>query len=89
MWKRSRSVRLTPVAPSSRIFIRPLFVRLLLRFFVCGGVELLVFDCVVDHDLTVATLSHAIDGVEADLRAAVPIATTVYIEPDIRHQVQS
>ena len=40
-----------------------------------------------DHDLTVAGLSNAIDGVEADLRAAVPIATTIYIEPDIRRQV--
>ncbi|MCE9622738.1 MAG: cation diffusion facilitator family transporter [Actinomycetia bacterium] len=40
-----------------------------------------------DHDLTVANLARAIDGVEADLRAAVPIATTVYIEPDIRRQV--
>jgi len=34
--------------------------------------------------LTVAELALAIDGAEADLRAAVPIATTVYIEPDIR-----
>lgn len=39
-----------------------------------------------DHDLSVASLARAIDGVEADLRAAVPIATTVYIEPDIRRQ---
>lgn len=37
-----------------------------------------------DHDLTVASLARAIDGVEADLRAAVPIATLIYIEPDIR-----
>ncbi len=39
-----------------------------------------------DHDLTVANLAKAIDGVEANLRAAVPIATTIYIEPDIRRQ---
>jgi len=39
-----------------------------------------------DHDLTVANLARAIDGVEADLRAAVPIASTIYIEPDIRRQ---
>ena len=37
--------------------------------------------------LTVAELALAIDGAEADLRAAVPIATTVYIEPDIRRTV--
>lgn len=37
-----------------------------------------------DHSLTVAELARAIDGAEADLRAAVPTATTVYIEPDIR-----
>ena len=36
--------------------------------------------------LTVAELALAIDAAEADLRAAVPIATTIYIEPDIRRQ---
>ena len=39
-----------------------------------------------DHDLSIASLSTAIDGVEAALRAAVPIASTIYIEPDIRRQ---
>lgn len=34
--------------------------------------------------LTVAELATAIDGAEAALRAAVPIATTIYIEPDVR-----
>jgi cation diffusion facilitator family transporter len=37
-----------------------------------------------DASLTVPELARAIDGVEAKLRAAVPIASTVYIEPDIR-----
>ena len=34
--------------------------------------------------LTVAELATAIDSAEAGVRAAVPIATTIYIEPDIR-----
>ena len=38
--------------------------------------------------LTVVELTLAIDGAEAALRAAVPLATTVYIEPDIRHQAE-
>jgi len=38
--------------------------------------------------LTVVELALAIDGAEAALRAAVPLATTVYIEPDIRHQAE-
>jgi cation diffusion facilitator family transporter len=37
-----------------------------------------------DRSLTVAELAQAIDGSEAQLRAAVPTATTIYIEPDIR-----
>ncbi len=37
-----------------------------------------------DHALSVAGLAAAIDTTEARLRVAVPIATTVYIEPDIR-----
>jgi divalent metal cation (Fe/Co/Zn/Cd) transporter len=37
-----------------------------------------------DHSLTVAELARAIDASEVELRAAVPTATTVYIEPDIR-----
>jgi len=36
--------------------------------------------------LTVAELVDAITGAEASLRAAVPIAATIYIEPDIRRQ---
>ena len=41
-----------------------------------------------DHSLTVAQLAQAIDDAEQQLRAAVPIALTVYIEPDIRRQSQ-
>jgi len=37
-----------------------------------------------DQSLTVPQLAAAIDDVEARLRAAVPTAQTVYIEPDIR-----
>jgi len=37
-----------------------------------------------DHGLDNAGLAKAIDEAERCLRAAVPIATTVYIEPDIR-----
>lgn len=36
--------------------------------------------------LTVAELATAIDATEAGLRSAVPIATTIYIEPDIRRE---
>ncbi len=36
------------------------------------------------HELSVAELARAIDDAEHALRAAVPIAHTVYIEPDIR-----
>lgn len=36
-----------------------------------------------DRDLTVAELAAAIDGAEAVLRANVPIASLVYLEPDI------
>lgn len=39
-----------------------------------------------DHSLSVAELATAIDVTEANLRAAVPVAGTVYIEPDIRRQ---
>ena len=39
-----------------------------------------------DHELDNAGLAKAIDEAERSLRAAVPIATTVYIEPDIRRQ---
>jgi cation diffusion facilitator family transporter len=36
------------------------------------------------HELSVTELAQAIDDAEVALRAAVPIAQTVYIEPDIR-----
>jgi cation diffusion facilitator family transporter len=36
-----------------------------------------------DHDLSVAELAAAIDGTEALVRARVPEARTIYIEPDI------
>jgi cation diffusion facilitator family transporter len=42
-----------------------------------------------DHSLTVAQLSAAIDDAEAALRAAVPMATTIYVEPDIHRQPSS
>lgn len=34
-------------------------------------------------DLTAGALAHAINAVEARIRAAVPIATLIYIEPDV------
>jgi divalent metal cation (Fe/Co/Zn/Cd) transporter len=37
-----------------------------------------------DHELDNPELAVAIDEVERSIRAAVPIATTIYIEPDIR-----
>jgi cation diffusion facilitator family transporter len=37
-----------------------------------------------DHSLTIDELAVAIDDTEAHLRAAVPIADIIYIEPDIR-----
>ena len=39
-----------------------------------------------EHSLTVEQLAKAIDDTEANLRAAVPIADTIYIEPDIRRK---
>ena len=39
-----------------------------------------------DPTLNVAELAAAIDDAEAGLRAAVPIARTIYIEPDIRRE---
>lgn len=39
-----------------------------------------------DPSLNVSDLATAIDDAEAGLRAAVPIATTIYIEPDILRQ---
>ena len=37
-----------------------------------------------DASISVPELARAIDGAEAKLRAAVPLATTIYIEPDVR-----
>jgi cation diffusion facilitator family transporter len=37
----------------------------------------------LDHSLSVAGIADAINDVEARIRAAVPIATTIFIEPDI------
>jgi len=42
-----------------------------------------------DHSLSVAELAHAIDETEVAVRTAVPKATTIFIEPDIRRQGQS
>jgi cation diffusion facilitator family transporter len=39
-----------------------------------------------DHSLTVEQLARAIDDAERAVRAAVPKATTIYIEPDILRQ---
>jgi divalent metal cation (Fe/Co/Zn/Cd) transporter len=39
-----------------------------------------------DHSLSVEELAQAIDRAEIAVRAAVPKATTIYIEPDIRRQ---
>jgi divalent metal cation (Fe/Co/Zn/Cd) transporter len=39
-----------------------------------------------DHSLSVAELAQAIDDTESNLRAAVPIAGTIYLEPDIRRK---
>jgi cation diffusion facilitator family transporter len=40
-----------------------------------------------EHSLSVEQLAHAIDDTEANLRAAVPIADMIYIEPDIRRKL--
>jgi cation diffusion facilitator family transporter len=49
-----------------------------------GPEELLVAAKVeFDHSLTVPELSAAIDGVEARIRAAVPTARRLFVEPDI------
>ena len=37
----------------------------------------------VDHDDTAAAIARAIDAAERRVRAAVPIATRIYLEPDI------
>ena len=53
------------------------------------GPEQLLVAAKIDYDngLTIAELAEAIDRTEVDLRAAVPIATLVYIEPDIRREL--
>jgi len=56
-----------------------------LRTMHLGPDELLVTAKVeFDHGLDNASLASAIDDAERSLRAAVPIATLVYLEPDIR-----
>jgi cation diffusion facilitator family transporter len=58
-----------------------------LRTMHLGPDELLVAAKVeYDHSLNVAELARAIDATEVDLRAAVPIAHLIYIEPDIRRK---
>lgn len=42
-----------------------------------------------DHHLSVAELAKAIDDTEVAMRAAVPAAKTIYIEPDIRRQIDA
>jgi divalent metal cation (Fe/Co/Zn/Cd) transporter len=37
----------------------------------------------VRHDDTAATVARNIDAIEARIRAAVPIATVIYLEPDL------
>jgi cation diffusion facilitator family transporter len=50
-----------------------------------GPEELLVAAKIgVEHDDTAAQVAHAIDAAEARVRAAVPIAAVIYLEPDIR-----
>lgn len=51
-----------------------------------GPEELLVGAKIVfDKDLSMAELADAIDGVEAEVRAVVPFARPMYIEPDLYH----
>jgi cation diffusion facilitator family transporter len=42
-----------------------------------------------DHGLSVEQLARAIDATEVAIRAAIPIATTIYLEPDIRRVLPS
>jgi divalent metal cation (Fe/Co/Zn/Cd) transporter len=61
-----------------------------LRTMHLGPEELLVAAKIdFDHDLSVAGLADAIDTTEAAIRSAVPIATTIYLEPDIRRAASS
>ena len=58
-----------------------------LRTMHLGPDELLVAVKVdYEHSLEVPQLAEAIDQTEVQLRAAVPIADIVYIEPDIRRK---
>lgn len=53
-----------------------------------GPDELLVVAKVeFDHTLTMRELADAIDGVETDIRRAVPTAHRLFVEPDIRRAV--
>jgi cation diffusion facilitator family transporter len=55
-----------------------------------GPDELLVAAKIgVEHDDTAAQVARAIDAAEARVRAAVPIATVIYLEPDIRRTVET
>ena len=59
-----------------------------LRTMHLGPEELLVAAKIdFDHDLTVASLAVAIDTTEASIRGAVPMAKTIYLEPDIQRTV--
>jgi cation diffusion facilitator family transporter len=76
-----RAIEAALTAPDSVIGI------IHLRTMHLGPEELLVAAKVeFDHELDNAGLSKAIDEAERSLRAAVPIAEMVYIEPDIRRQ---
>lgn len=60
-----------------------------LRTMHLGPEELLVAAKIdFDHELTISGLADAIDTTEALIRSAVPIATTIYLEPDI-HRIAS
>jgi divalent metal cation (Fe/Co/Zn/Cd) transporter len=59
-----------------------------LRTMHLGPEELLVAAKVeVPAAATAADVAHAIDDAEGRVRAAVPIATLIYLEPDLRHAV--
>ena len=52
-----------------------------------GPEELLVAAKIaVEHDDTAAAVARAIDEAEVRVRAAVPIATVIYLEPDLRRE---
>ena len=42
----------------------------------------------VRHDETAASIARAIDEAEARVRAAVPIARSIYLEPDLRRPAE-